>query len=106
MRNSAKVETRRDRKALARDAGIGRLSAISVLAGALCGLAVFEALTVVAGAIGVAINGSTSFASTSDAQFKWMAAIILAAALFLAFMFGGYVSGRMSRRSGATHGLM
>lgn len=103
MRNNTKVETRRDRKALARDAGIGRLSLSSVLAGALCGFAAFELLAAAAGAIGVAFNGGTDFATMG--AFRTVAAVIIAGAVFLGFAFGGYVSGRMSRRSGATHGL-
>jgi hypothetical protein len=106
MRNSRKVETRRDRIALARDAGMGRLSALSVLAGALVGLATLEALMAIAGAVGVGLNGGTNFAAMSDGEFKTIIGIILVVALFIAFMLGGYVSGRMSRRSGASHGLL
>jgi hypothetical protein len=106
MRDGQKVETRRDRKALAKHAGMGRISAISVLAGALCGLATLEILLVIAGAVGVGINGGTSFATMRESQFKSVTGVILVVALFCSFMLGGYVSGRMSRRSGATHGLL
>ncbi len=106
MRNSQNVETRRDRKALARHAGMGKISIISVLAGALCALAVFEILVTIAGAAAVAVNGGTNFSALDGKEFKTIAGLILVVAMFGAFMVGGYVSGRMSRRSGATHGLL
>ncbi|MDQ1426568.1 MAG: hypothetical protein QOK39_44 [Acidimicrobiaceae bacterium] len=106
MRHGRRVETRRDRRALATDAGMGRVSALSVLAGALCGLAVFEILTAIAGSITVAIHGGTDFSSVSAGQFKTLVGVVATVAVFLAFIFGGYVSGRMSRRSGATHGVL
>lgn len=105
MRHGNKVETRLDRRALAQDAGMGRLSLVSVLAGALCGCAAFEVLAVIAGAVGVAVNGSTDFADIGAGEFKAITAVVVAGALFVGFAFGGYVSGRMSRRHGATHGL-
>ncbi len=98
MHNGRKVETRRDRKALARDAGFSRVSALSVLAGAFCGLAAFEVLTALAAAAVVAIHGGTDFASWGSGPFKTLTGAILALGVFLAFVFGGYVSGRMSRR--------
>ncbi len=106
MRDGRKVETRRDRKALARHAGMGRISAISVLAGALCGLATLEILLAIAGAVGVAINGGTSFATMSERQFKSISGVVLVVAILCSFLLAGYVSGRMSRRRGATHGLL
>jgi MFS family permease len=106
MRNSQNVETRRDRKALARHAGMGKISIISVLAGALCALAVVEILVTIAGAIAVAINGGTNFSALGDKGFKTIAGLVLVVATFGAFVVGGYVSGRMSRRSGASHGLL
>ncbi|MDQ6617016.1 MAG: YrzE family protein [Actinomycetota bacterium] len=85
---------------------MGRVSVISVLAGALTGLAGLALLTVLASTVVVGINGGTNFASWTGGQFKTAAAVILVAAMFLSFMLGGYVSGRMSRRGGATHGLL
>jgi MFS family permease len=85
---------------------MGTISTVSVLAGALCGLAALEVMMVIAGAVVVGINGSTSFATMGDGEFKTILGIILVAELFIAFMVGGYVSGRMSRRGGATHGVV
>lgn len=106
MRRGRKVETRRDRKALARDAGMGRISPLSVLAGALCGLAAVEALAAIAAAVIVVVNGGTTFSSWSTSQFKTVAGVVGAVVMFAGFMLAGYVSGRMSRRSGALHGLL
>ncbi len=79
---------------------MGRLSATSVLAGALCGLAAFEALAVMAGAVAVAINGSTNFATMSSFSFKATTGLIAVVAMLCSFLFGGYVGGRMARRAG------
>ncbi|HEX3424522.1 MAG TPA: TIGR04086 family membrane protein [Acidimicrobiales bacterium] len=106
MRNIQRVETRRDRRALARDAGLGRISALSVLAGALCGLAAFEILAAAGGALVVASHGSTIFGTWSGARVKIVTAVVAGVALVLSFLFGGYISGRMSRRRGASHGLL
>lgn len=106
MVNGRTVETRRDRKALARDAGMGRFSIVSVLAGAFCAYAAFEALVAIAGAVTVAIHGGTAFGTATSSSFKALVGIVVAVALFVAFMLGGYVAGRMSRRRGASHGLI
>jgi hypothetical protein len=106
VRNKRKVETRGDRRALARHAGLGPVSLISVLAGALAAFAVTEILVTVGGAIAVAVNGGTNFSALSDRQFKTVVGVILVVAVFLSFALGGYVSGRMSRRAGASHGLL
>jgi len=106
MRTSRTVESRRDRKALAKDAGLGKISLLSVLAGAFCALAVFEALITIAGALVVGIHGSTNFAGWRAAQVKTLAGTVVVLSIFVAFTFGGYVSGRMSRRGGATNGMV
>jgi len=85
---------------------MGRVSSLSVLAGALSGLAAFEALVAIAAAVVVATNGGTNFGSWSASQFKIAGGAVVAVALFLGFVLAGYVSGRMSRRSGATHGFL
>lgn len=100
------VETRRDRRALAKDAGMGRISALSVLAGALCGLAAFEALVVIGGAVLVGIHRSTNFGTWSTKSVQDVTVAVVAVAAALGFLFGGYIGGRTSRRSGATHGVL
>ena len=106
MRNNRKVETRGDRRALARHAGLGPVSVVSVFAGALAAFAILEVLVTVGGAIAVAVNGGTNFSALSDRQFKTVVGVIVVVAVFLSFAFGGYISGRMSRRAGASHGLL
>src|SRR5579862_4843215 len=106
MRKTQKVETRRDRRALAMDAGMGPISALSVLAGALCGLAAFEALAVIGGAVLVGIHRSTNFGSWSTASVRDVTVAVVAVAAALGFLFGGYIGGRTSRRSGGTNGLL
>jgi hypothetical protein len=68
MRRSSTIETSRDRVALARDAGLGRISGVSILSGVLVAYGAF-------------------------------------AVLFLCWLFGGYVAGRMARRSGVANGI-
>ena len=106
MKNNRKVETRGDRRALARHAGLGPVSLVSVFAGALAAFAIAEVLVTVGGAIAVAVNGGTDFSTLSDRQFKTVVGVIVVVAVFLSFAFGGYISGRMSRRAGASHGLL
>ena len=106
MGNGHQIETKRDRKALARDAGLGHISGISVLAGALCGLSSLAAMLAFAAAIGVGIHGGADFGTTSDGRLKAVAGPVFVLSALLSFVFGGYVAGRMSRRRGAGTGLM
>jgi hypothetical protein len=104
MRNRDLTETGRDRAALARGAGFGRFSFVSVLAGALVaygGLAVLLA----------AAYGTTRATGLSDFRLDDLATLSLAyaavivAATLVAYVFGGYVTGRMARRAGLLNGL-
>jgi len=106
MRKSRALESGRDRKALARDAGLGRISVVSVLAGALSGYGALAALMAIVGLVAVAVNGGRDLSTMSGSQFKDFTVLAVVVASFLAFVFGGYTAGRMSRRSGATNGLM
>ncbi|MGH9126606.1 MAG: TIGR04086 family membrane protein [Acidimicrobiales bacterium] len=85
---------------------MGWFSALSVLAGALCGLAAFEALAAIGGAAVVGIHGSTNFATWGATTFRIVTVAVICVAMALGFLFGGYIGGRMSRRRGATHGLL
>ena len=101
------VERSRDRRELVRDAGLSSISFVSVLAGVLVAYgAVLVLLAVVAG-IGDALGVDT--AGLSDAEWRELgvgAAIALGVVLFISYFFGGYVAGRMGRRSGVAHGLL
>jgi 4-amino-4-deoxy-L-arabinose transferase-like glycosyltransferase len=99
------VETGRDRAALTREAGIGKLSFISVLAGVLVAYGAFAVLAALAGAAAAAIGLKTDLSANNWAELGVGSAIVAAVALLLAYLFGGYVAGRMARRAGLIHGL-
>jgi hypothetical protein len=99
------VETRRDRKALARDAGMGQLSFVSVLAGTLSAYGAVAVLLAIAGGIAAAVNSGTDFSNVAWTQLKAGTGIIVALVLLLSYFFGGYVAGRMARRSGIINGV-
>ncbi|HET7486321.1 MAG TPA: hypothetical protein VFJ85_00230 [Acidimicrobiales bacterium] len=100
------VETRGDRAALAAHAGLGRISAASVLAGTL---AAFGAFAVLAAGVAAAARAAGFDTHRSAGQWHDIGAAGGAAAavlLLLCFVFGGYVAGRMARRAGSTNGLL
>jgi 4-amino-4-deoxy-L-arabinose transferase-like glycosyltransferase len=99
------VETGRDRAALTREAGIGKLSFISVLAGVLVAYGAFAVLAALAAAAAAAIGLKTDLSANNWAELGVGSAIVAAVALLLAYLFGGYVAGRMARRAGLIHGL-
>jgi hypothetical protein len=98
-------ESPRDRKRLARQAGLGRLSFISVLAGVLVAYGAFALLAALVGAVAVAIDLDTELASNDWATFGMGSAVTVTVVAFVAYLFGGYVAGRMARRAGLVNGL-
>lgn len=101
------VETARNRRRLAADAGYGATSFPAVLAGTLVALGAIALVMAVVGAVGSQLGLSTSGISTS----RWRqagigGAMVAALVLFASFWFGGYTAGRMGRRAGARHGLL
>jgi 4-amino-4-deoxy-L-arabinose transferase-like glycosyltransferase len=105
MSASDAVETGRDRAALTREAGIGKLSFISVLAGVLVAYGAFAVLAALAAAAAAAIGLNTDLSANNWAELGVGSAIVAAVVLLLAYLFGGYVAGRMARRAGLIHGL-
>ena len=99
------TERRRDRRALAEQAGVGSISWVSVLAGTLAAYGFTAALLAIVGGIAAAINNGSDFSSVAAGDLKLSAGIIVAVTLFFAFLFGGYVAGRMALRSGVANGL-
>ncbi|HVF15089.1 MAG TPA: YrzE family protein [Acidimicrobiales bacterium] len=99
-------ESGRDRKALAADAGFGSLSVASILAGVLVAYGAFAVLIGIAAAIVDALNVDTDIVSTDYEQLGIAGGLILAGILLLSYLFGGYVAGRMARRSGLVNGLL
>ncbi|MCU1463755.1 MAG: hypothetical protein JWO37_3830 [Acidimicrobiales bacterium] len=99
------METGRDRRALVAEAGYGRLSLSSVLAGALVGAGTFGILAVSAVAIAHRAGWHGQLADTPPGRLALAGGVVMAALLFVSFLYGGYVAGRMSRRAGLTHGI-
>jgi hypothetical protein len=101
------VETARDRRTLAQEAGYGATSWVSVLAGTLVAFGAVALVMAIAGAVGNQLGFSTEGISTSEWRDAGMAgAAVAAVVLLIAFFFGGYTAGRMGRRSGVRHGLL
>lgn len=98
-------ETSGDRASLAREAGVGKLSFISVLAGTLVAYGAFAVLAALVGAAATAIGLTNDLSSNDWARLGTGSAIAGAMVLFVAYLFGGYVAGRMARRAGLLNGL-
>ena len=98
-------ESPRDRKRLARQAGLGRLSFISALAGVLIAYGAFALLAALVGAVAVAIGLDTELASNDWDTLGMGSAVTVTVVAFVAYLFGGYVAGRMARRAGLVNGL-
>jgi len=98
-------ESPRDRKRLARQAGLGRLSFISALAGVLVAYGAFAVLAALVGAVTVALGLDTELAHNDGATVGRGSAVVVTVVAFVAYLFGGYVAGRMARRAGLVNGL-
>src|SRR5215211_3133192 len=105
MSAAGPIETGRDRAALTRQAGIGKLSFISVLAGVLVAYGAFAVLAALAGVAAAALGLNTDLSANNWAELGVGSAIAAAVVLLLAYLFGGYVAGRMARRAGLLHGI-
>ena len=107
MSRSRIVESRRDRMELASDAGYPKVSLGSVLAGVLVAYGAFAVLAAIAGAVMTALGVDVESLSTNDwREYGPAAAAVGALCLFLSYLFGGYVAGRMARRAGALNGAL
>ena len=92
---------------LATEAGYPKVSLGSVLAGVLVAYGAFAILAAIAGGVLNAIGVDTRSLSTNDWREYGIATGAAAAlSLFLAYLFGGYVAGRMARRAGALNGAL
>jgi hypothetical protein len=98
-------ETRRDRREMAREAGLGRISVVSLLGGLAAALTALAVLIGAAAAATSAIDFDTDLMSNEWRNVDPPDAAIMSVALFLAWFFGGYVAGRMARRTGMSHGF-
>lgn len=103
----ATAETARTRRRVVEEAGWGTTSFISVLAGTLVAFGAVVLVAAAAGAAGSALGLDTNGISTNEWRQAGIAgAAVGAVVLFGAFFFGGYTTGRMSRRAGARHGAL
>lgn len=102
----ARTRARRAHLETTREAGLPRISPISVLAGLVTAYGAFALLASIAGAIANAVDADTEFRTNDWTGSGMVAAAITAVVLFVAYVFGGYVAGRMARRSGMLHGLL
>jgi hypothetical protein len=107
MRRSRIVESRRDRMELATDAGYPKVSLGSVLAGVLVAYGAFAVIAAIAGGILTAMGVDMDQLSSNDwREYGMASAAVGAFCLFLSYLFGGYVAGRMARRAGALNGAL
>jgi hypothetical protein len=103
----AAVEQRRDRLALVRDAGWGKVSGFSVAAGVLAAYGAFAIVAGIVAAVLHAIGIDSEKISDNDWRNLGTGAAVVVAVVFLAaYLFGGYVAGRMARRAGVLHGFL
>lgn len=100
------VETRRDRTALAQDAGMRKVSLLSVLAGTLVAYGCFAILVAVAAAVGKGTGFDTDLSGGEWRDLGIAGGAAIAGLQLVSYFFGGYVAGRMSRRSGALNGFL
>jgi hypothetical protein len=92
---------------LATDAGYPKVSLGSVLAGVLVAYGAFAVIAAVAGGILTALGVDMDQLSSNDwREYGIATGAVAAASLFLAYLFGGYVAGRMARRAGALNGAL
>jgi hypothetical protein len=98
------VEKPKTRADLAQLAGRGPFSFISMLAGVLVGYAMTALL--VGGAAAVLVhNGSKADLTGGWDELSTKGGLLLGGLLFVSYLMGGYVAGRMAWRRGWLHGL-
>ena len=98
------VEKRKTRSDLAQLAGRGPFSFISMRAGVLVGYAMTALL--VGGAAAVLVhNGSKTDLTEGWDKLGAKGGLLLGGVLFVSYLLGGYVAGRMAWRRGWLHGL-
>jgi hypothetical protein len=101
------VEQRQDRLQLAREAGFGTVSGVAVAAGVMAALGACAVAFGIGAAIVNAIGLDTE--TMSDSDWRNLGVVVATASvvvLLAAFLFGGYVAGRVSRRAGGLHGAL
>ena len=99
------LETARDRRSLVTEAGLSRFSFASVLAGVLVAYGAFGLIFGLVAGLAKATGYETDLSTIDWDRYGAGAGFITGLVLFLSYLFGGYVAGRMARRSGVAHGV-
>ena len=106
MLRTRTVESAKDRVGLAHDAGLPRISFLSVIAGTFVAYGAFALFASIFGGVGSAAGGEFSVPRGNWETAGIVGALVLGLTVLCSYLFGGYVAGRMARRSGTMHGLM
>jgi hypothetical protein len=105
-RKSRPIESTGDRLAFAQEAGLGRLSLLSVLCGTLVAYGAFTVLAAVAAGLVAALGFDIARLSANDwRQLAIGGGLAVGGVLLAAYLIGGYAAGRMARRAGLTNGM-
>ena len=88
------------------EAGYSTISPLSVIAGVLGAYGAFAIVAAIVGAVLSAADVNTDFQSNDWTGSGAVAALASAGVLLVAYLFGGYVAGRMARRAGMLHGVL
>ena len=88
-----------------REAGFSRVSILSIIAGTLAAIGAFALLSAIVGAVLASSRVKPALATDEWTNDSVISIVSTAVVLFIAFLFGGYVAGRMARRSGLVHGI-
>ena len=105
MRLRRSRRARADEPVLAREAGYEGVSGFGTLAGVFAAYGAVAVLVALAAGIAEAVGVDTDFTNSEWRQIGTGGAIVLGVVLFAAWLFGGYVAGRMAGRAGAMNGL-
>jgi hypothetical protein len=100
------VRTTHVHKETAREAGLGSMSPISILAGVVTAYGAFAIVAAIVGSVLTAVDADTEFRTDDWTGSGAVAGLASAVVLLLAYLFGGYVAGRMARRAGLLHGFL
>ena len=100
------VENRADRASMARDAGLGQVSLISVLAGTLVAYGAFAVVLAITAAVAKAAGVDTDLSGNDWERLGTAGGAVVAGVLLVSYLVGGYVAGRMARRAGSLNGFL
>lgn len=100
------VENRADRASLARDAGLGQVSLISVLAGTLVAYGAFAVVLAITAAVAKAAGVDADLSGNDWQRLGTAGGVVVAGVLLVSYLMGGYVAGRMARRAGSLNGFL